>query len=106
MTAGGGNLERAPRRELPLDVEHVGIRRRCQAHHRLVNFDAPRVGFAGVGAQMLDDLQQRFRRINRHLPDQRRLIGALSRHDKAAQWRLSPTRLLRLSPAASALAQA
>ena len=52
-----------------------------------MNFDPSRVGFARVRAQMLDDLQQRLGRIDRHLADKRRLIGALGRNDEAAQRR-------------------
>ncbi len=84
MAAGSGNFKRAPCGKLALDVEHLGIRGWRQAHHCLVNFDSPRVGFAGFSAQMFDDLQQRLRGINQHLPDQRRFIGALGRDNKAA----------------------
>ena len=85
MAAGGGNLQRAARSHLSLDVEHVGIRRWRQAHHRLVDIDPPRIRFARVCAQMLDHLQQRLCGINGHLPDQRCLVGALIGHDKTAR---------------------
>ena len=84
VAAGGGDLERALGGELALDVEQIRVDRRCQAHHRLVFGNRAGRGIAGVGAQVLDHLQQRARRKDRDAADQRGLVGAFERDHEPA----------------------
>ena len=84
MSTRSGNLERTLGGKLPLDVEKIGINRRSQPHHRLVLGDRVCRRVPGVGAQVLDHLQQRARRKDRDAADQRGFVGALVGHDEAA----------------------
>ncbi len=84
VSAGGRNLDRTTRDELALDVEEIRVNWRRQPDHGVMFGDCPRRTVTGLGAQMLDDLQQRARGKDGNATDQCRLIGALVRHHEAA----------------------
>ncbi len=76
VTAGGRNLDRATRDELALDVEQIRVNWRSQPDHRVMFGDRARRRITGLGAQMLDDLQQCAGRerweCHRRVPPRRR----------------------------------